>query len=122
MRYAGAFAGSRSIAASKRRAASVVVHPLQRVEPELVLEERERLLVPRLRQRTLPAGKLLPGRVRVGPLVLLFVQLLEIGQRVLVVAIEPQHFGERLERAIDEAAVLVVETEAEQHVGVFELA
>ena len=33
-----------------------------------------------------------------------------------------QHFGERLDRAIDEAAAAVVEPEAQQHVGVFQLA
>ena len=53
---------------------------------------------------------------------LLLVQLLEVRQRVLVVGIEAQHFGERLERAIDEPAALVVEAEAEQDVGVLELA
>ena len=69
-----------------------------------------------------PPRQLLAGRVGLGPLVLLFVQLLEVGERVLVLGIEPQHFGERLERPIDEAAALVVEAEAQQHVGVFELA
>ena len=64
----------------------------------------------------------LPRVVRLGPLVLLLVQLLQVDQRVLVLRIEPQHFVERLERAIDEAAALVVEAEAEQHVGVLELA
>ena len=53
---------------------------------------------------------------------LFFVQLLEVRERVLVLGIEPQDFGERLERAVDEAAALVVEPEAEQHVRVFQLA
>ena len=44
---AGAFRASRSIAASKRRAASVIVAPLQRLLAELVLEERQDLVVPR---------------------------------------------------------------------------
>ena len=51
---------------------------------------------------------------------LLFVQLLEVDERVLVLRIEPQHLVERFERAIDEPAALVVEAEAEQHVGVLE--
>ena len=69
-----------------------------------------------------PRGQLLTRRVGVGPLMLLLVQLLEVRERVAVAGIEPQHFAERLERAIDEAAALVVEAEAEQHVGVLELA
>ena len=51
---------------------------------------------------------------------LLFVELLQVEQRVLVLRIEPQHLVERLERAVDEAAALVVEPEAEQHVRVLE--
>ncbi len=39
-------------------------------------------------------------------------------QRVLVARIQPQHFGERLERAVDEAAPLVVESQAQQDVRV----
>ena len=64
----------------------------------------------------------LPRRVRVVPLMLLLVELLEVRQRVPVVGIEPEHVGERRQRAVDEAAALVVEAEAEQDVGVFELA
>ena len=60
--------------------------------------------------------------VRLGPLMLLLVQLLEVDQRVFVLRVEPQHLVERLERAIDESAALVVEAEAEQHVGVLERA
>ena len=51
---------------------------------------------------------------------LFLVQLLQVEQRVFVLRIEPQHFVERLERAIDEPAALVVEAEAEQDVGVLE--
>ena len=40
---------------------------------------------------------------------------------MLIVGIEAKHFGERLRRAIDEAAALVVEPEAQQHVGVLQL-
>ena len=66
--------------------------------------------MPAARSSASPAcGELLPRRVGLGPLVLLFVQLLEVDQRVLVLGIEPQHLVERLERAIDEAAALVVE-------------
>ena len=59
--------------------------------------------------------------VRLGPLVLFLVELLEIDERVLVLGIEPQHLVEGLERAIDEPAALVVEAEAQQRVGVLEL-
>jgi hypothetical protein len=52
----------------------------------------------------------------------IFVQFLQVEQGVLVLGVEPQHLVERLERAIHEAAALVVEAEAQQHVSVFELA
>ena len=51
---------------------------------------------------------------------LLLVQLLQVEQRMLVLRIEPQHFGERFEGAVDEPAALVVEPEAQQHVRVLE--
>ena len=47
LRCAGAFRASSSIAASKRRAASAIVRRAQRRLAELVLEEREDLVVPR---------------------------------------------------------------------------
>ena len=78
--------------------------------------------MPRLIWRGRRARQLLAHRVGFGPLVLFFVQLLEVRQRVPVLRIEPQHFRERLERAIDEAAAPVVEAEAEQHVRVLQLA
>ena len=62
--------------------------------------------------------QLLADAVGVVPLMLLLVQLLQVEQRVLVLRVEPQHFVERLERAIDEAAALEVESEAQQDVGV----
>ena len=52
---------------------------------------------------------------------LFLVQLLEVRQRVLVFRIEAKDFSERLESPIDESAALVVESEAEQDVGVLEL-
>jgi hypothetical protein len=67
-------------------------------------------------------GQALTCVVRLDPLVLLLVQLLQIEQRVLVVRIELQHFVERLERPFDEPAALVIGAETQQHVGVFELA
>ena len=51
---------------------------------------------------------------------LVFVQLLDVHERVLVVRIDPEDLVERFERAIDESAALEVEAEAEQHVGVLE--
>ena len=51
---------------------------------------------------------------------LLFVQLLKVDEGVLVLRIEAQHLVERLERAIDESAPLVVEAQAEQHVRVLQ--
>ena len=57
---------------------------------------------------------------RLGPLLLVFVELLQVHEGIAVPRIEPDDFLERLERAVDEAAVLVVEAEAEQHVGVLD--
>ena len=51
---------------------------------------------------------------------LLFVQLLEIRQRVRIVRIEPQDFRKGFDRAIHEAAAAIVEPQTEQHVGVLE--
>ncbi len=68
------------------------------------------------------SGELLAGGVGLGPLVLFFVQLLEIRERVLILGIQSEDFRERLERAVDEPAPLVVQTEAEQHVGVLQFA
>ena len=104
----------------KRRAASAIVLAAHRLEADLVLEERENRLALRLRVDRGELGQALARVVGLGPLVLFFVQLLQVDERVLVLRIEPQHFVERLERAIDEAAALVVEAEAEQHVGVLE--
>ena len=58
--------------------------------------------------------------VRFLPLMLIFVKLLDVQQRVLVVRIEPDDLVERFEGAIDEPAALEVETEAEQHVRLLE--
>ena len=64
--------------------------------------------------------ELLLQLVGLVPLVLLFVQLLEVGEGVPVRRVEPQDLLEGLVRAIDEAAAPEVETEAEEHVRVLE--
>jgi hypothetical protein len=58
---------------------------------------------------------------RVGPLILLFVQLLQIHHRVAILRVEPHDFLERLERAVDEPSVAEVEREAELDVRLFQL-
>ena len=68
------------------------------------------------------ARELATHAVGLGPLVLVLVQLLQLQQRVLVARIEPQHLAEGLVRAVDEPAAREVEPEAEQGIGVFELA
>ena len=55
-----------------------------RLDAELVLEERENRLVARLRIGTAQRDQLLADAVRVVPLVLLLVQLLQVEQRVLI--------------------------------------
>ena len=58
--------------------------------------------------------------IGVLPLVLLFVELLQIRKRVSVRWIEVQDFLECLERAIDETPASEIQPEAEQDVRVFE--
>src|SRR4030095_7913480 len=53
---------------------------------------------------------------------LVFVELLQVDEGVAVPSIEAHHLLKGLERTIDEAAVAVVETETEQHVGMLERA
>ena len=87
---------------------------------DLVREKSEDLLV----VGTMPAvdlRNLLADLQRVRPLMLLFVQLLEVDQRVPVSRIEPHDFLEGFEGAIHEAAVLEVERQAQLHVCLFEL-
>ena len=90
------------------------------LEADLVLEKRENRLVLRFAVRQLRQP--LPRVVRIAPLVLFLVEFLKIHERVAVVGIEPQDLVERLEGAVDESAALVIETDAEQHVRVLELA
>ena len=99
----------------------LAVAPREGFTSELVLDEGERRLTARL---VLGRGRFaqpLADGVSLLPLFLLGVQLLEVEERVLVLRIEPQDFGERLDRAVDEAAAAVVEAEAEQHVCVLQL-
>src|SRR4051794_27293733 len=67
-----------------------------------------------------PRGQFLPRRIRIRPLMLFLEQLLEVRECVLIAGIQAEHFAERLEGAIDEAAALVIEPEAEENVGVLE--
>src|SRR6185436_3209300 len=72
---------------------------------------------------TVAGGKIedaLPHAHRLGPLMLLLVQLLQVHERVAVPGVEPQHVLKRADRAVHEAAVPEVEAEAEQHVGVLD--
>ncbi len=86
-----------------------------------VAQEAENLLV-LFAPAGVDAGDLLPHAGGFAPLLLVFVELLQVDERVAVQPIETNHFLERLEGAIDEAAVTEVEPEAEQHVGVLERA
>ena len=113
--------GSCSIADWKCRCARPRSPTRERFLAQFVLEERQDRLVARLRVGPAQRDELLANAVRVRPLVLLLVQLLQVEQRVLVRRIHADHFVERFERAIDEAAALEVEAEAQQDVGVLDL-
>jgi len=108
--------------AAQRSRSLGLIGAFERVQSELVVEEREDFLVPRMGGVGIAARELLPRGIGFGPLVLLFVQLLQVRQRVLIVRIEAQAFAEGLERPVDEPALLVVQAQAEQHVGVLQLA
>ncbi len=86
---------------------------------DLVAQEPEDLLVVRT-PSGVDLGNLLANAQRVRPLMLVFVQLLQVDEGIPVARVELQDFLERLERAIDEPAVPEVETQAEQHVGVLQ--
>jgi hypothetical protein len=93
----------------------------ERFLAQLVLEKRQDRQVARLGVRAAQCDELLANAVRIGPLMLLLVQLLQVEERVLVCRIHADHFIERFEGAIDEAAALEVESEAQQDVGVLDL-
>ena len=61
-------------------------------QPDFILEKCQDLLVAGLLFGFVAGGELLPHRVGLRPLVLLFVQLFEIRHRVAVLRIEAQHF------------------------------
>ena len=96
-----------------------VVAMRQGLQAELVLEKREDALA-----APIFSAALMPERaanvVGLLPLMLVFVQLLDVHERVVVVRIQLQHFVERFERPVDEAAALEVQAKAQQHVRLFE--
>ena len=106
------------MADSKRRAASSSSPAFIASRPRSFSRNARIAWLRGMRVGAAQVHQLLADPVRLVPLMLLFVQLLQIEQRVLVLRIEPQHLVERFERAIDEAAALEVEAEAQQDVGV----
>ena len=97
---------------------------LERCLAEFVLQEREHLVVLRRVGAPLAAERerreLLPSRICLLPLVLVLVELLQVRERVAVLGIELEHFVERFDGAIDEAAAAIVEGEAEEDVRVLQ--
>ncbi len=94
---------------------------LERLQPKLVLEEREDRLRLRLVGRSGNLRQALARDVGLLPLVLVFLELLEVDERRFVFGIELEDVGERRDRAVDEPAAPVVEAEAEQDVRVLDL-
>ena len=109
-----------SIASEKVRPAASV-SPLRRLDAaDLVREKPENLLIVGA-MAAVDLRDLLADLQRVGPLMLLLVQLLQVHERVPVLRIEPHDLLERFERAVHEPAVPEVERQAQLHVGLFEL-
>jgi hypothetical protein len=69
-----------------------IVEPFQRLASKFILEVSQDLLVPRLLLFRRAVSELLASRIRLTPLMLFFVELLEIGERVFVTGIEPEYF------------------------------
>jgi hypothetical protein len=89
------------------------------LQAALVLDKRENRLALRLRVRPGQIDELSPNLVRLVPLMLLFVQLLQVEQGILIAGIEPAYLVEGFERAIDEAAAFEIESQTEQDIRVF---
>src|SRR6185436_18518915 len=92
----------------------------QRLFAELVFEEGEDGLIARGGRLAVHVGELPADLVGFGPLVLFFVQLLQLYQRMPVLRVESQYFLERFVGPVDEAAASEVEAQAEQDVGVLQ--
>src|SRR4029079_1919202 len=98
------------------------VLPPHGLEPDFVFQERENRLALRPRFNGGEFVETLPRGVGLQPLMLFLVELLQVDQGVLVGGVEAKHLVERFERPIDEAATLVVEPQAEEDVGMLDLA
>ena len=105
--------------ASRNIAAAAAPSPPRGVRAQLVAEESEDLLVLGA-PLTVDARDLRPNAFRVRPLLLIFVQLLQVDQRVTIRRIELHHLLEGLERAIDKPAMAKIEAQAQQHIGVLQ--
>ena len=118
-RYAGTTRAIEIDCRLESRDGAGVVAAGDRLQSQLVLEKGENRLAAAVLGAALAAERP-PDVVRLLPLVLIFVELLDVQQRVLVVRIDPDDLVERFERAIDEPAALEVEAEAEQDVRLLE--
>ena len=86
---------------------------------DLVAQEAEDLLVV-LAPSSVDLRDLLADTQRLGPLMLFFVELLQVDEGIAVARVQVQDFLERLERAIHKSSVPEIETQAEEHVGVLQ--
>ena len=96
----------------------IAVAALRRAD--LVGQERENLLIFGMAS-AVHARDFAADPQRVGPLLLLFVQLLQVHQRVSIFRIESHYFLEGFERAVDKPSVAEIQRQARLHVGLFEL-
>ena len=82
-------------------------------ESTLVLDEPQNCLAARVGIGTAEFQQLSTDVVRLLPLVLLFVKFLQVQKGVLILWIEAERFGERLECSIDEAPAFEIKPKAE---------
>ena len=93
---------------------------LQGLQSQLVFEKGQNKLRLGLIRRASDSSQAPARDVRFLPLVLIFLQLLQVDQRGLVVRIELQHLREHRHGPVHETAPPIVEPETEQHVRVLD--
>src|SRR5262249_55543028 len=93
---------------------------LHRLEPKLIFQKRQDRLRLGLVWRPGDLRKPPARDIRLLPLVLVFLQLLEVDERGFVVGVEFEHIRERRDGAIDETAAAIIQSKTKQDVCVLD--